>query len=193
MRWTCRSVAVVVLTVLSVAASACVAELKLPGILGDNMVVQQGRPAPIWGWAQAGKKVTVRFAGQSVSATADKDGKWRVTLAPLKPGEPAEMVIAVEGGQKKSLKNVLAGEVWVCSGQSNMAWTVSSAKNPKEEIAAARYPKMRLFTVRRVTVFGIAYPVPSLTLLPHCRWPSFSNSALPFQQYRSGPMLRRWY
>ena len=146
-----RFVAVAFVVALVAVGSAAPAELRLPAILGDNMVVQQASAVPIWGWADAGKKVTVTFAGQSVSATAGQDGRWQAKLAALKVGEPGEMTVAVAGGETKTLKNVLVGEVWVCSGQSNMAMSLRGCNNSAEETAAAKYPKIRLFTVGRLT------------------------------------------
>jgi sialate O-acetylesterase len=99
----------------------------LPIALGapfrDNAVLQREMNVPVWGWSKPGTKVTVTFAGQSQSATAGEDGKWVLTLAPLKASfTPAEMTIAEEGGKSVTLKNILVGEVWMASGQSNMQW-----------------------------------------------------------------------
>ncbi len=138
----------------AVAAVACFtaaagADVKLPAVIGDNMVLQQGVEAPIWGWAAPGEKVTVKFGSDSKTATAGEDGKWMVKLSPMKAGGPLEMTIA--GANSITLKNILVGEVWVASGQSNMHMAVSSAKDAEQEIAAANYPKIRLITVPNVT------------------------------------------
>jgi sialate O-acetylesterase len=132
---------ILILTLL-LAASAPRAEVSLHPLFSDHMVLQQGIPAPVWGTAAAGEEVTVSFAGQKKSARAGADGRWMVKLDPMKPGGPHEMTIGTV-----TLKNVLVGEVWVCSGQSNMEWSVKASKNAPEEIAAAAFPLIRLFTV----------------------------------------------
>ena len=111
----------VVLAVLMGAATAA-ADVKLPAVIGDNMVLQQGRQVAIWGTADAGEQVTVSLGEQKETATADSDGKWKVELGPLKQGGPFEMTVA--GKNTVTVHNVLVGEVWVCSGQSNMEFTV---------------------------------------------------------------------
>ena len=120
------------------------ADVRLPALFSDGMVLQQGVKVPIWGWAEDGEAVTVEFLGQKVSATA-KDGKWKATLESLKAGGPHEMKIA--GKNSISLKNVLVGEVWVCGGQSNMALAAQSVENAEEEIAKSANPMIRLFKV----------------------------------------------
>src|SRR5690349_2121195 len=100
---------------------ACLAqaEVRLPGLFSDNMVLQQRASLPIWGWADDGEEISVSFRGQQVKAKA-QHGKWKVKLAPCKAGGPDNLV--VEGKNKIELKHVLVGEVWICSGQSNMEW-----------------------------------------------------------------------
>jgi sialate O-acetylesterase len=127
---------------LLLASSAPRAEIALHPLFGDHMVLQQGITAPVWGTAAAGEEVTVSIAGQRKSARAGADGRWQVKLDPMKPGGPHEMTIGTV-----TLKNVMVGEVWVCSGQSNMEWPVRASKNAPEEIAAAAFPQIRLFTV----------------------------------------------
>jgi sialate O-acetylesterase len=122
------------------------AEVKLPAIFGDNMVLQQGIKVPVWGWAKPGDTVKVSIAEQKAQATAGKDGRWRLTLEPLKPGPVLEMTVA-SGGKSVTLRNILVGEVWLGSGQSNMGMAVSGSINHDAEIAAANYPEIRLFTV----------------------------------------------
>ncbi|HXW13702.1 MAG TPA: sialate O-acetylesterase [Terriglobia bacterium] len=141
----------VVLAVLMGARTAA-ADVRLPALIGDNMVLQQGRQVAIWGTADAGEQVTVSMAEQKETATADSDGKWKVEFGPLKQGGPYEMTVA--GKNTVTLHNVLVGEVWVCSGQSNMEFTVSSpyaggVKNADQEVAAAHYPLLRLFIVKK--------------------------------------------
>ncbi|HPP52615.1 MAG TPA: sialate O-acetylesterase [Thermoguttaceae bacterium] len=124
------------------------AEVKLPRLLSDNMVLQQQTEVRIWGWADPSEEVTVRFRDQKASAKADPDGRWEVKLRTPEAGGPYELTVAGKTSQI-TLRNVLVGEVWVCSGQSNMAWTVGASLNPQQEIASANYPKIRLFTVGR--------------------------------------------
>jgi sialate O-acetylesterase len=127
-------------------AFAASADVKPHALFTDNTVLQQGMNVPVWGTADEGENVTVRFQGQSVSTQAD-GGKWSVTLQPLTPGKPAEMTI--QGKNTVTVKNVLVGEVWVCSGQSNMAMTVNRCHDAEAEIARSANAKIRLFTVPR--------------------------------------------
>ncbi len=124
------------------------AEIKLPRIFGSNMVLQQGMQNPVWGWGDAGEKVTVTVDGQSVSATAGDDGAWRVKLPELKVGGP--YAITVSGSSSIKLENVLVGEVWLCSGQSNMQWAVDQADDADLEKLTAKFPNIRLITVPQV-------------------------------------------
>ena len=142
-------VAACLLVTCSIAAAP--AEVRLPAVIGDNMVLQQGQPVPVWGWADPGEMIAVTIAGQSVTAKAGPQGRWQVRVKELKPGEPLQMAVNGSSGSKVTVKNILVGEVWVCSGQSNMAWPVSRADNPEQEIAAAGYPKIRLFSVLNKT------------------------------------------
>ena len=131
------------------------AEVWLPSIFGDNMVLQQGIEVPIWGKANPLETVTVMAAEQTVSTAADADGKWRVKLKRLKTdGNP--IAVTVTGKNTITLKNVLVGEVWVGSGQSNMEYPMRNALNSMQEIASAKYPKLRLFAVKS---FGWAQPL----------------------------------
>jgi len=133
----------VLLCVLPAAAA-----VKLPAVIGDHMVLQRDMKVPIWGTADPGEKVTVTLGDRQAVATADADGRWMVRLDPLKAGGPFEMTVA--GSNRITLKDILVGEVWVCSGQSNMAMQVKTAANAHQEIAAANYPDIRLFTVARL-------------------------------------------
>lgn len=112
------------------------ADVTLSPIIGSHMVLQRDSACPIWGWAEAGEEVTVEFAGQKHTAKPDANGKWMVKLTPLKASsEGATMTI--RGKNTLSLEDVVVGEVWLCSGQSNMEWDIKNSLNPKEEIAAA--------------------------------------------------------
>jgi len=143
-----KRVPLAVLILCGCVAVVVKAEVKLPALIGEHMVLQQGMPVRIWGQAEAGETVTVAFRGQKVSATTDAAGKWAVFLKPLEAGGPEQMTIA--GKNKIVLSDVLVGEVWVASGQSNMQMAVKSASNAEQEIANANYPAIRLFEVKRV-------------------------------------------
>jgi sialate O-acetylesterase len=111
----------------------------------DHMVLQRGIDAPVWGWTNAGEKVTVVCAGQSVTTNADSSGRWSAKLSPLPAGGPHELTVS--GSQMVTVSDVLVGDVWICSGQSNMEWPVAAANEPQKEIESANFPKLRLFSV----------------------------------------------
>lgn len=134
--------------ILIVAASAH-GEVRLPAIISDNMVLQQNTRVRIWGNANAGEHVTVTFDKKSSSAVADAQGRWQLFIGPLKPGGPFELI--VKGDNLLTIKNVLVGEVWLCSGQSNMEWPLVNTVNGKETVAQATHPEIRLFTVTHQT------------------------------------------
>lgn len=122
------------------------ADVSLSGMFQDNLVLQRDRPVPVWGRADPGEKVTVSFAGQEVATTTPDDGRWIVYLDPLAvQQEPSEMVVT--GNNRLTVKDVVVGEVWLCSGQSNMAWVVKNSDRAAEEIAAANFPQIRVFKV----------------------------------------------
>jgi sialate O-acetylesterase len=123
--------------------------LRLPAVFSDHLVLQRNCPIPVWGWAAPGSAVSVTLAGQTARATVDDAGRWMAVLPALPAGGPYELVVS--GSDTLRLQDVLIGEVWVCSGQSNMEWPVSLANNAAEEIAAATCPQMRLFQVPKVT------------------------------------------
>ena len=118
------------------------AETKLPSVLGSHMVLQQGEKCPIWGWDDPGEFVTVEFAGSEYGTNVGDDGRWEVHLDPMKANAKGQ-TLTIRGSSKLELKDVLVGEVWLCSGQSNMEWTVSRSANPKEEIANGNHPLIR--------------------------------------------------
>ncbi|NNM27915.1 MAG: sialate O-acetylesterase, partial [Akkermansiaceae bacterium] len=105
-----------------------------------------GRPIRIWGWADPGEEVSVTLGGKSGRTTAGKEGKWRVDLEAMDGGKKKH-TLTVKGKNTIKVKDVLLGEVWICSGQSNMEWSVKQSMNPAEEIAAADHPQIRLFNV----------------------------------------------
>ncbi len=133
---------------LSCFASLANADITLPKIINSNMVLQQGQPINIWGWADADESVTVGIADATATATADESGKWSVKLPAMKADGKVHTMTVV-GNNTIELTNILVGEVWLGSGQSNMALTVNRAKNAEAEIEAANYPELRLFLVPR--------------------------------------------
>ena len=151
------------------------ADVRLPEIFGNNMVLQRDMSVPIWGWAEPGENVAVSFADQAVSATAGADGKWSVKLQPLKvSAEPAVMLI--KGKNEIKLTNVLVGDVWLCSGQSNMEWsmTQSSKEEYAELLKTVDNPNLRLFHVRKT--FN-ADPQEQLVL--DASWKPCASEAIP--------------
>lgn len=133
-------------------ARPATAEVTLPSVIGDHMVLQRDAPARIWGWADAGEQVTVTFAGQTKQQQADAQGHWSVMLDAM-PASAEGRALVVEGTNRIEVADVLVGEVWVASGQSNMEWNVNNSDNPEEERANANHPGLRMWTARR-TVAG---------------------------------------
>jgi len=121
--------------------------LHLPAIFGDNMVLQRNYATPIWGTAAPNQSITLTIAGQTRQATAGADGKWMVKLDPVKEGGPYELTVS--GPSSITYKNVLFGDVWICSGQSNMEWIVKNSKDAQIAIDSSANPNLRLFTVKK--------------------------------------------
>ena len=130
------------------AASLAQANVKLPALFTDHMVLQQGKPVAVWGWADNGEEVTVEFGKQKVKATA-RDGKWSVKLKALKASDVSAKLI-VTGKNKVEINDVVVGEVWIASGQSNMQWAMNQSEGGAKDIAAANSTRLRLFYVPRV-------------------------------------------
>jgi sialate O-acetylesterase len=129
------------------APAAVHAALRLPAIVGDHMVLQQGRPT-VWGWARAGSEITVAIASRQASARAGPDGRWKVRLSALPPGGPYAMTIAGDG--TLTVSDVLIGDVWLAAGQSNMQLSVRVAQPDGEPITAQGCQNLRVFTVERM-------------------------------------------
>jgi sialate O-acetylesterase len=123
------------------------ANVTMPGIFGSNMVLQRNQPIPVWGWAKPNETIVVTLNKQKKTVKADQNGDWMVKLSPESAGGPFSLTI--KGNNTIAFSNVLIGEVWVCSGQSNMEWSLSVANNAEQEIAAANYPQIRHFTVAK--------------------------------------------
>jgi sialate O-acetylesterase len=143
-----RKLALLLISCFTFAASAF-ADVQLPGIISDHMVLQRGAPVRIFGKAQADESVSVTFRGKTAQTTTDALGRWEVWLDPLTPGAASNMTIT--GANTITVADVLVGDVWIGSGQSNMQWTVKDSDNADAEIAAANFPQIRLFYVPRKT------------------------------------------
>jgi sialate O-acetylesterase len=129
-----------------VLAASTPADVTLPAIIGDHMVLQSGTPLTIWGWAEPGEEVSVSLAEMNAVATADPAGEWLLKLPPMAASaEP--LIMTISGRNTIELTDVLVGEVWLGSGQSNMEWPVIAADDAPREIAAANDPQLRLFLV----------------------------------------------
>jgi sialate O-acetylesterase len=134
--------------VLVLPSQPVAAEVKVSPLFTDHMVLQQGMAVPVFGTADANEAVTVTVGDSKATATADASGKWLAKVGPLQAGGPVELTIAGKGNTL-TIKDVLVGEVWVCSGQSNMEWVVSNSNNFQEERNSANYPAIRMFTVKK--------------------------------------------
>lgn len=126
----------------------CHAELKFSPVFGDSMVLQRDQPIHVWGWTTPGTDVTATLAGHTVSAKSDGGGRFDVSIDALPAGGPHELTIAAD--ESRTFKDVLIGEVWLCSGQSNMAWSVGQADDADLETLTANYPNIRLISVPQV-------------------------------------------
>jgi sialate O-acetylesterase len=136
------------------------AAITLAPVFTDHAVLQRDKPLPIWGRATAGERVSVTFAGQTVGTTADKEGRWIVYLSPVAASSmPAELMVAGENTIR--LTDILVGDVWLCSGQSNMEWPVERSMNAAEEITSANFPLIRHFKVKRTVAASPADTVES--------------------------------
>ncbi len=133
-------------TISLMAAFAVRAELKLPGIFGDHMVLQQQQADPIWGWDVPGTEIHVSFAGQDLVTKSGSDGKWQVKLAPLKANAKSQTLV-IQGTSTRKIQDVLIGEVWLCSGQSNMGFKLNQSYDGDLEAAAADLPEIRLLNM----------------------------------------------
>ena len=131
----------------AVIATIASADVRLPKIFGDNMVLQREKAIEIWGWADPKEKISIQFNKQSKKVAAGKDGKWKISFEPEAPGGPYQLI--VKGKNAITINNILVGDVWICSGQSNMEWTVRNTNNATQEIPQANFPRIRQFVVPR--------------------------------------------
>lgn len=174
--------------------------LSMSSLYADYMVLQRDVPLDIHGTANTGEKITVEIGGQKASTTADNQGKWSVVLSPMQATEDLTLTITA-GKQRKVFSHVAVGEVWLCSGQSNMAFMLCQAESGKEDIAAADDPQLRLFDMKgRWETYDVAWPASCLDSLNHLQYfrettwqPSTPSSASRFSAvgYYYGRMLRQ--
>jgi sialate O-acetylesterase len=125
------------------------ATIKLPSFISDNMILQQNKPNRIWGWADAGKIITISFDGKTYSAIANQQGEWQAFLQPTAAGAKGSIVLS-SANDRVEIKNVLAGEIWICSGQSNMEWKMNMLGDTyKTEMATALNDNLRYITIEK--------------------------------------------
>lgn len=136
------------LIVLACLAADVRAEVELPNIFGNSMVLQQGQQNRVWGRAEPGESVSIRIDGQTHETTADGEGQWQIMLEPLSVGGP--YTLSVKGQNEILIEDVLVGEVWVCSGQSNMQWRVDQSVDADLEALAAKFPNIRMINFPQV-------------------------------------------
>jgi sialate O-acetylesterase len=165
--------------------SVCAADIKLPAVFSDNMVLQRQKPVPVLGFADAGEEVTVNVRNQSKTVKADRDGKWRVKLAAMPAGGPFEMT--VRGTNTITFTNVMIGEVWVCSGQSNMEFPLARSTGSQVDIKNAANSKIRLFTIPHTIAEKPKHDVEASWLVCH---PHFADNFSAVAYY-FGKMLNR--
>jgi len=134
---------------VTLSAGIASADVKLPAIFTSHMVLQQKLANPVWGTAAPGEEVTVAIGDQKLTTKAGDDGKWRVKLAPMDANAKPQ-TLTVQGKNEVKIDDVLVGEVWICSGQSNMQWEVAQSTNAELEIATAKYPQIRFISVPQV-------------------------------------------
>lgn len=145
-----RNIPVVLTGVLLLIQSIAFTQVKLPRLIRDSMVLQRDAPVNVWGWASPGEKVSVRFSNKQYRATAGTDGKWLVKLSPMKAGGPYTMNI--DGRNHITIKDILIGDVWICSGQSNMVHQLELHKETyARDIEQARFPQIRHFFIPTLT------------------------------------------
>ncbi|MFT5468416.1 MAG: sialate O-acetylesterase [Verrucomicrobiales bacterium] len=131
----------------AVLISSAAAELRLPNVISDHMVLQQGKPIQLWGWADAGEAVTATLGDATVSSKTGDDGKWALQL-PAQKANAEPQTLTFKGANEIKLTDILIGEVWICSGQSNMEWALKSTEKGAEEIPKANHPQIRLYNVQ---------------------------------------------
>jgi len=146
------SACVCAVTLLAIACASMRAEVHPASLFSDHMVVQQGKPIHLWGTADRGETISVTLGPDHAQVVADESGAWNATLAPLglQPGNAALELVLKGKGSAVTIHDVLVGEVWLASGQSNMVYELSKVQDARETLAAADHPDIRMFTVSRV-------------------------------------------
>ena len=135
---------------IALAASGAAGELLLPSVISDGMVLQRNEATKIWGWATPGASIEAAIGGRSAQAVVPASGRWTIELPPLSARGPHSLAISGDGSEIE-IRDVLVGEVWVCSGQSNMQWSVARSGNPEWEIENGNHPLIRMFSVTRTS------------------------------------------
>jgi sialate O-acetylesterase len=144
---------ILVLFLISIAATA---QLKVANVFGDHMVLQRDKPIKIWGWNNSGENVIINFNGQSQVAITDKNGEWSMSLSAVSSGNGALSMEIKDSNESINFSDILMGEVWLCSGQSNMEWRVGNSDNAQEELKKAdKYPNIRHLEIPKATSFKI--------------------------------------
>jgi sialate O-acetylesterase len=143
-----RILLLLLFSILLVWPGTVLGEISLPALFSDHMVLQQGKALPIWGWGETGEGVTITIGAQVQKTVVGEDGKWKAYLDPLTP-TAKPLVLTIAGQNEIVIEDVLVGEVWLASGQSNMQFSVGATDTSVEELAAADYPLIRLFKVPR--------------------------------------------
>lgn len=163
MRYKCIHFLAIIILSRAVAAAANAGSLPLVSpMFGSNMVLQRGKLNTIWGWAKPGEKVTVDIAGHTVMAIADSGGRWQTKIKPPKVGSAYSVRIS-DAEESVEFHNVISGDVWLCGGQSNMEFGLTSARDGTNEVKSANYPEIRLFIVGKHASYSVA-------AMPEGRW-----------------------
>lgn len=145
-----RTIIPMILAALILIPSIISSEIKLPSVIGSHMVLQQKQPIVLWGFAEPGEAITINFRGQTAKALTDDEGRWKLILKAVNAdSSPSSLTVSGSRSPSLTLVDILVGEVWLCSGQSNMEWRMDRTHSPGPEILRARYPRIRLFQIPR--------------------------------------------
>lgn len=164
-----RFLSVLILLVFSFTLAH--AEIRLPNLISSDMVFQRGKEIKIWGWADKRERIALTFDNTLKKTRADKDGNWMVVFPAMEAGGP--YTLKLSGENEIILENILIGDVWICSGQSNMEWMVANSNNAEEEIENANYPKIRLLQVDH------NFQLDPVTDIPITNWTVCSPETIP--------------
>jgi sialate O-acetylesterase len=143
-----------IVATLLLTVQSSFADLKLASLFEDHMVLQRGKPVPVWGTADPGKDIAVKFGSQQAGGKADDKGNWRVDLPAMDANATAQVMTVMSGDQTTTVNDVLVGDVWICSGQSNMAFALSTDSTATEELPKANFPNIRLYQVKHAIKFS---------------------------------------